>query len=128
MIITFAWTSAPLLAGRKTVTRREWSDNYAARFKKNMMVDAYDRQPRFKGKKIAVIQLTHDPVLMANEDMPDSDYEAEGFAYLEGNRHLVPKAFHMMPGETMLDRFNLWRYGSFGFMWVIRFKLVRIEQ
>lgn len=126
MIISFAWTSAALLAGRKTVTRREWTEDYASRFKAGMLIDAYNWQPRFKGKKIALIKLTHDPRLEANEDMPDEDYEGEGFAYLAENPHLIPKAFKMQPGETMLDRFNLWRYGDKSYMWVVRFKLLRV--
>jgi len=28
--ISFGWTTLPLLAGVKTVTRREWKDTYAA--------------------------------------------------------------------------------------------------
>lgn len=124
--ISFAWTSAALLAGRKTVTRRDWKNDYAMQFKKGMLVYAYDKSPRFGGKRIALIKLADDPRLEALEDMPDSDYEAEGLAYLEENRDLIPASFKMMPGETMLDRFNLWRYGVFGYMWVIRFKLVRV--
>ncbi len=126
MIISFAWTSAPLIAGHKTVTRRDWTDNYASQFKAGMLVDAYDRQPRFKGKKIALIQLQTDPILMANEDMPDEDYEAEGFGYLAEHPELIPKSFQIRPGETMLDRFNLWRYGDTGLMWVLRFKLLEV--
>ena len=57
MIISFAWTTAALLDGRKTVTRREWSDAHAAKFKPGDLVDAYDRSPRFKGKKVGVIRI-----------------------------------------------------------------------
>lgn len=126
MIISFAWTSAPLVAGRKTVTRREWSESYARRFHKGMVVDAYDRQPRFKGKKIAVIRLTHDPYLEHISEMPDADYEYEGFRYLDEHPDLIPKSFKMMPGETMGDRFDMWK--MIGEMyWVIRFEIIRIE-
>lgn len=31
-IISFAWTTEALLCGQKSVTRRDWSDNYAAKF------------------------------------------------------------------------------------------------
>jgi len=39
------------------VTRREWSDAHAAKFKRWDLVDAYDRSPRFKGKKVATIRI-----------------------------------------------------------------------
>ena len=57
MIISFAWTTTALLDGRKTVTRREWSDGHAAKFKPCDLVDAWDKSPRFKGKKVAVIRI-----------------------------------------------------------------------
>ncbi len=57
MIISFAWTTAALLEGRKTVTRREWTDKHAAKFKPGDLVDAWDKSPRFKGKKVAVIRI-----------------------------------------------------------------------
>jgi len=57
-IISFAWTTEPLLSGRKTRTRRKWSDKYANRFKVGDVCYAYDRQPRFKGKKVAEIKIT----------------------------------------------------------------------
>lgn len=58
MIISFAWTTQALLAGRKTVTRREWTDGHAAKFKPGDLVDAWDKLPRCKGsKKVAVIRI-----------------------------------------------------------------------
>ena len=125
MIISFAWTTAALLAGRKTVTRRQWSRAYAARFYRGMIVDAYDRQPRYGGKRIAVIQLTHVPIYQLDADMQDADFEGEGFAFMAEHPELIPAAFKMQPHETMLDRFNLWRESG-GSSWVIRFKLVQV--
>ena len=58
MIISFAWTTPALLAGKKTVTRREWSDAHAAKFKPGDLVDAWDKLPRCKdSKKVAVIRI-----------------------------------------------------------------------
>jgi len=33
LIISFAWTTAVLLSGHKSCTRRNWTDEYARRFK-----------------------------------------------------------------------------------------------
>jgi hypothetical protein len=79
-IISYAWTLPALLARRKTRTRRQWIDSYASRFKVGMLCAAYDKSPRFRGKKVGVIRITG----LKKEDialMPDADYEREGFAY-----------------------------------------------
>ena len=120
-IISFGWTWPALLAGgnlQKTVTRREWDAEYAASFKAGELVQAYDRSPRFKGKRIVTIKLLSAPCLEPISDMPDSDYEAEGFAYLDANRHLLPKR---MPYDVSRAGFEAWRQSS-GSMWVIRFE------
>ncbi len=72
MIISFAWTTPALLAGKKTVTRREWSDKHAAKFKPGDLVDAWDKSPRFKGKKVAVIRIVsieRSPLSRMTEDI-----------------------------------------------------------
>lgn len=57
MILSFAWTTRALLERRKTVTRRRWTPAYAEKFAPGMLVDAYDRNPRFGGVKVAVIRI-----------------------------------------------------------------------
>jgi hypothetical protein len=81
-IISFAWTVPSLLAGRKTRTRREWTDEYAERFKVGDLIQAYDRQPRFGGKCIAIIEITGIKQESTSE-MTSDDYEKEGFKYFE---------------------------------------------
>ena len=56
-IISFAWTTQALLDGKKTVTRRRWTDKYARQFRAGCLVQAWDKSARFKGKKIAIIQI-----------------------------------------------------------------------
>ena len=80
-IISFGWTWPALLAEpplRKTVTRRDWNVEYALRFKGDL-IQAFDKSPRFGGKKIATIRLIRSPYNEPIDLMPDSDYEAEGF-------------------------------------------------
>lgn len=73
MIISFAWTTQALLDGRKTVTRREWSDGHAAKFKPGDLVDAWDKTPRCKGsKKVAVIRIVsieRSPLSLMTDDI-----------------------------------------------------------
>ena len=56
-IISFAWTIPAVLDGRKTVTRRKWTDKYARQFRVGHLVQAWDKSPRCGGKKIAIIQI-----------------------------------------------------------------------
>ena len=83
MIISFAWTTPALLAGRKTVTRRDWTKAYAHRFHAGELEQAWDRTPRIGGHQVAIIRLVFAPYPGHTGMMPKSDYEAEGFAYLE---------------------------------------------
>ena len=83
MIISFAWTIEPLLAGLKTCTRRRWSDAYFARWVKawregRHVHQAWDKSPRFGGQRRAWIRLTCEPYRELLADMPESDLVAEG--------------------------------------------------
>ena len=84
-IISFAWTSRALIAERKTRTRRKWNDKYAKKFKKGDIIKAYDRSPLYGGRAIKVLRLTADPVKEDIRNMPNSDYEREGFKFMEEN-------------------------------------------
>ena len=74
-IISFAWTTPALLAGRKTVTRREWAHSHAKGFQNAQLVQAYDKAPFLGGKRVAIIRLTQAPRLEPISEAPDSDHE-----------------------------------------------------
>ena len=120
-IISFGWTTAALLAGVKTVTRRDWKDSWARRFKKGDICQAYDKDPRYGGKRIGYIQLTEDPDKQAMIDMSCLDYLDEGFSYLDEHPELVPAS---CPIDVSEEGFIDWR-NSGGEKWVIRFKLLK---
>jgi uncharacterized protein YqfB (UPF0267 family) len=88
VIISFAWTTPALLAGAKTVTRRDWSIDHARKFKVGMLVDAWDKSPRVgrgKARKVATIRITRAPWLQRTDHLEEEDYEREGFDWL--NEH-----------------------------------------
>lgn len=88
MIISFAKTTDALLAGQKTVTRRDWSDKHAAKFKAGMLVDAWNYGPRVVTKnphKVATIRLTADPYQELSKDLPSSQFQPEGFLWMTRN-------------------------------------------
>lgn len=84
MILAFSWTTEALLSGKKTCTRRTWSDRTALRWisayqQGKQVHQAWDKTPRVRGaKKVGDIRLTHMPYQERLADMPDSDVEAEG--------------------------------------------------
>jgi hypothetical protein len=122
MIISFAYTTPALLAGAKTVTRRDWKPEHAERFLIGHPVDAYDRSPRNGGRKVAVVSITS----VKRESiarMPDSDYEAEGFRWLHEHYTVPPKS----SGFPDFSRatFDAWRESG-AVLYVVRFELVRV--
>ena len=117
--ISFAWTTPALIAGRKTVTRRDWKPTYAQSWKAGDMAKAWDKQPRFKGAKpVAIIRLMRRPYLENTRDIPEDDWENEGFAYLEEQGLLVD-------GHSPSFMWRGWKIAPRA-MWVVRFELVEL--
>lgn len=119
-IISFGWTWPAFVAGVKTVTRRNWTPEYAIKFHTGDICQAYDKSPRCGGKKIGLLRLTCAPRLEEMCYMDDEDYAAEGFEYLNLNRHLLPKS---MPYDVSGAGFDAWRKSGDS-LWVIRFERV----
>ena len=121
MIISFGHTTPALLAGAKTVTRRDWNAKHAAKFKAGMLVDAWNTSPRnitLNPRKVAVIRLTADPKLMALRQTPEADWDAEGFEYLSAHGL---KVFGKTPEALWFD----WiRQGNEDEAYAVRFEVV----
>jgi len=116
-IISLAWTAGAFAAGRKSVTRRQWVDRYAALFRAGDICQAYDKSPRRHGKRIGYLEIISVTREMMCQ-MPDSDYEAEGFAWME-EQGLQFRGVHPRLA------FEQWRYsGAAEKWWVIRFRKV----
>jgi len=116
-IISFAWTTAALLAGQKTCTRRKWDDGYASNFWERDYIQAYDRSPRYGGKRVAVIQLTCKPYKEALCHVPDSDWYTEGFEYLT---NIGAKVNGIAPQQLWEE----WKRTK-AKIWVIRFEVIK---
>lgn len=137
MIISFGWTSDALIAGAKDTTRRDWSQPWFERmqalghYTAGDVVDAWDALPRVKSKNpahIARIQILTD--VKASRDLPEGDYEREGFAWLQ-------RYGYTLNGKTPE---TLWRNWADAFdpyrkvdaernsppVYVVRFKVVRL--
>jgi hypothetical protein len=116
-IISFAWTSEAFEAGRKTVTRREWAEKYAQRFKVGDICQAYDKQPRFGGKLIGTLKIESKNYEHIST-MPDDDFENEGLRYMQENNI-------NFKGEDAKEAFENWRKQD-KWYWVIRFKPILV--
>ncbi len=120
MIISFAETTPALLAGAKTVTRREWNPNHARKFTASALVQAWDKTPRVKGaKRVGTIRITQAPYLEMSNLAPIEDFKAEGFEYLNER------------GLTLFDEMTptaVWTHWQMNPspLWVVRFELVGV--
>jgi hypothetical protein len=119
--IAFDWTLPALLAGRKTVTRRDWKWSWARSFEAGELVAATGKQRRFGGRQVATIRLTQRPYRQNTAQAPASDWEAEGFAYLE---EIGAKVDRRLPWDIWQE----WKVYEPREMWVVRFELVSITE
>lgn len=117
-IISFGKTTPALVAGHKTVTRREWATKHANSFHSGEQVQAWSQSPRVPGaKRVATIRLTQNPRFEAARDIPDADWEAEGFGYMtrEGLK---------LDGHDPVYTWDRWRLSPpSAYLWVVRFEL-----
>lgn len=126
-IISFSWTSPAILALAKTVTRRDWKLRHAESFKKDEIVQAWDKSPRFKGKKIGIIRLLREPYLESTCKMPMTDYVYEGFEYLDEHPELIsPAAKRAGFKPPLITAFEHWKSAG-EMLYVVRFEIVELE-
>jgi hypothetical protein len=118
-IISFAWTSAAFKAGRKSRTRRQWGEKHAKQFKVGDIIQAYDKNPLFKGKRIGFARITGIKKESISK-MPDKDFQKEGFAFMEEKGLKMPKEFG---NQSPRKAFNEWRKAG-GTYYVIDFQKV----
>jgi hypothetical protein len=128
-IISFAHTVPALLAGAKTCTRREWSDDYGSRFRAGELVSAFDRSPRIHGRRIGVVRLTEQPRREPLAMMPDTDYQAEGFEWMTRHPDTWPKSLWGEPFEPgcLTPEWFARCQSEDRSDWVIRFELVELD-
>lgn len=125
-IISFDWTTLALLAGRKTRSRRNWKPSHAAKFKAGGVYQAWDHQPRTgKGAKKADIRFTADPYWQLLADMPDEDYEAEGFAFFQEHPEIPCRLPGLGPGGMSWAYWEWWKAQPGG-LYVLSFELEEV--
>lgn len=137
-IVSFAWTTPPLLAGAKCCTRRDWAVRTREAIHAGDQCLAYDRNPRIGGIPVAVVEITESPYLQRMGKAPESDYAREGFAWLDAHpdirRRAMPKIAKEMRtpvallGDiSMRDFWDLWREQRMQELTVVRFRLLEVR-
>ncbi len=123
-----AWVWPAFVGRAKSVTRRQWTDDYARRFHQGDVCLVYDRSPRVHGSPIGRLRLTADPSREHISTMPDEDYAREGFAFMEAHRHLIPKSSPLRerPSWSLKDYFDWWRQQDACY-YVVRFAIVDVD-
>jgi hypothetical protein len=121
------WTA--FVAGAKSVTRRVWLPSTAAWYQAGKVFDAYDQMPYAGGVRIGRARVTRDAYREHLRDCPDSDYEAEGFAWMNEHPAAIPPAARSQvwaQANCAPFAFELWRRQA-GRVYVVRFEIVEIE-
>ncbi|MCK9496149.1 MAG: hypothetical protein M0R75_11730 [Dehalococcoidia bacterium] len=125
--ISFGWTTLPLLAGEKTVTRREWKDTYATQWWVGTRFYMLDKDYRYGGVRLGIGEITATPSKELACDAPAEDYAREGFEWFERHPEAIPAPFlkrlgvqhHTAPHEARaVLRGFLQQHELF---WVVRF-------
>ena len=122
--ISFAWTTPALLAGRKSVTRREWKDSWGSSFRDNEIVSALDRDQRRGGQEIAKIKLHPAPYKELERILPITDFEDEGFKFFTERPDLLVKKWQNV---DLYDHFMESLFWGDEMLWVIRFSVIEIS-
>jgi hypothetical protein len=118
-IISFSRTTAALLARRKSVTRRLWKDTHAARFSPGELVQAWSASPHRGGERVGVIRIksvTREPT----HQIPDSDWEAEGFAFMQ------ERGINVEAELSCSQLWEQWRSDRRLLTYVVRFEVVKV--
>ena len=102
MILSFGWTTDDFLAGRKTLTHRDWKPRTLASWQKawdegRLIHDAVDKQLCWGGKRIAKIKLTARPWEEWLHEMTEADVQAEG-----GQWATVQEYIEFMHGDRLM--------------------------
>lgn len=142
MHVAFAYMTAPLLLGQKTVTRRAWVDSHAAKFHAGEKLAAYDRDQRTGGRWVATCEIEKAPYVENTRNMPDADWACEGFRWYYLHPPYIPDwldartfvwneghprdgLFAPTRADFSLEAFRRWRVRSED-MYVLRFHLVEV--
>ena len=117
-IISFAWTTPAIKARRKSCTRRDWADDYAARFKPGDLCQAWDKTPRCTGAKrigtVRIISVTKERYC----DAPAVDWYNEGFQCLT-------ELCATCNGAQPIHLWHAW-HSNRETCWVARFEIVDV--
>jgi len=128
---TLTWPAFPALA--KTVTRRQWKPRTRAWYQRGRVFDCYDRAAFHGGRLLARARCTCNAYEEPIADMPDEDWEGEGFKWMNEHPVAIPeKARECLwsAHDCSFHAFELWRVACKSLNVVVtvcRFEIVHVE-
>lgn len=124
----FVWLTPALLAGAKTCIRVEWDERDVMAYRPGDLVEVFDHSPRNGGRAIATVRIVGEPALQPMREMPSTDYEAEGWAWMHKHPKAAPSRVFGKKNQRQAfsrARFDEWSRQPYS-RWVVRFRLVRV--
>jgi len=130
MNISMGWTSQACIAKIKCVTRRNWKDEYAARFKQGSFHTISNKDFRYGGEIIGHIEIIKAPYREPVAQIPASDYVQEGFEFYDQHPFLLPAKFRADLKKLGLKNMEEWfqRWPGYDAPFVVRFKILEITK
>lgn len=117
--ISFGWTTPAMHAQQKNCTRRNWARRYAAMFDAGQVCIWADTVSFADEKPQGRIRLLEKPYQESTADISESDWEAEGFAYLASIGADVD-------GQLPRQFWDNWKANPVT-LWVVRFAFVEVK-
>lgn len=118
--ISMAYVTPSFVTMNKSVTRRNWANVTFAQYHKETKALVWNKQARFGGEPIGVMELTEYPYKENTFIMNDINYIWEGFRYLDA-RHSV-----IVPlSRPLLCILDSWRRRA-EIMTVVPFKILEV--
>ena len=118
--ISMANVTSSFCAQEKDITRRNWADVTINLHKKGTKSLVWNKQARFGGEPIGVLELTENPYKQPTGDMTFAQYEFEGFNYLDTRYHEITKK-----GFPLDEIFQNWRRQDIT-LTVVPFKILEV--
>ncbi len=117
MYISMGWTTPAFLAGKKTETRRNWTDKHAAKFKIGRSIEVWDKSPAWINHKVKPRKVGKLIIIDIFKEMMTpytfyNSFVAEGFCFISQTNN-----------EKVIKIKKKWENNN-NYLWVLKFKKI----
>ena len=104
--ISMACVTPSFVTGNKSVTRRNWTDRHSRLFTDGTQALVWNKQARFGGEPIGVLELTENPFKQSTGEMTVQDYDMEGFLELDTKYYEIERTMPVKDAMLSWKRRN----------------------